>query len=186
VSKKSDSASPPSSGPSRRALLTGASAAASVGLCAGAGGASLLPPAPRSPRRPLQALDADAFAILAAVADRICPGGPGLPSAWDLQVPEDIDALLHRKHPGDTADLVQALWLLENPVAGLLLDGRPGRFTLATPEVQDRVLDRWRRSRIPQRRMAFRALCGLISAAYWANPRTYPHIGYPGPPRFPT
>ena len=172
-------------GLSRRGLLMGAAAASGLAV-GGMAALSWLPPRPRAARVPLRALTPESFSILAAVADRICPGGRGLPSAWGLQVPESMDALLDRKHPGDTDELVLALWLIENPVAGALLDQRAGRFSYVDAAEQDRVLARWRTSALPDRRKAFRALSGLISATYWAHPDTHAYLGYPGPPRFPT
>jgi len=146
----------------------------------------MVPPIGGDPRQPLKALSLGAFRILAAVADTVCPGNDELPSAWALQVPEAVDHQLDRMHPGNALELAQALWLVENPVAGTLLDQRPRRFTAATPAERARVLDRWRTSQLPPRRTAYRALSGLIAASYWAHPDTYAFVGYPGPPRFPT
>jgi hypothetical protein len=166
----------------RRRLLVGAAAGAmaAVGLV----GIGLLPPARRAPRRPLLAFSEGAFAILAAVSDRLCPGASGLPSAWELEVPESLDALMDRAHPGVVDELSMALWLVENPLAGTALDLRASRFTVASPDEQDRSLDAWRTSRITARRQAFHAINGLVQATYWAHPRTWPHVGYAGPPRF--
>lgn len=163
-------------GPSRRRLLwslaLGAAAvAAGVGL-------AVVPPAARAPREPLRALTERSFAVLAAVADRVCPGGPGLPDAWELEVPEKVDAVLARLHPANATDLHRALLLLDNPLAGLLLDGRPATFTRASDETRDRILASWRTSRLQVRRASYQAIVGLVSAAYWSDPRTFAHLGY--------
>jgi hypothetical protein len=34
------------------------------------------------------------------------------------------------------------------------------------------------------RRQVFKALRGLLAAAYWGDPRMYAHAGYPGPPDY--
>ncbi len=172
---------------SRRGLLRGAGAAvaAAAGLGGGLVAVSLLPPAHRDPRAPLRVLTPRAFSVLSAVADRICPGSDGLPSAWDLEVPEGLDLLLDRLHPGVGAEIIQALLFLENPVAGTFLDGRMARFTQSSPDVQDEALRAFGRSSLGVRRQAYQALSGLISATYWSNPATWAHVGYPGPPRFP-
>lgn len=172
---------------SRRRLLqgSGAAVAAAVGLGGGLVAVSLLPPNHRDPRAPLRVLTPRAFSILAAVADRICPGADGLPTAWDLEVPEGLDLLLDRLHPGVGAELVQALLFLENPVAGTVLDGRMARFTQSPPDVQDEALRAFGGSKLGVRRQAYQALSGLISATYWSHPATWAHVGYPGPPRFP-
>jgi hypothetical protein len=138
----------------------------------------------RTPRRALKVLDEGAFSVLAAVADQMGPAEDGWPSAWEIGVPEDIDELLSVMHPGDAADVVAALNLLENAAAGLLLDGRTQTFTASDSEAQAHILDTWRRSDITLRRTAFRALHKLCNAAYYANPSTYAMSGYPGPPNF--
>jgi hypothetical protein len=167
----------------RRLLLSGA---ATVGLMGTLGAAVALQlTLYREPRSPLRALDARQFSVLAALADRICPGGQGLPSAWDLQVPEKVDLLLDSLHPATIAELGFALGLVENGLVGLMLDGRFRAFTRCPPEVQDAALAAWRDSRLPDRRIAYRALVSLISAAYWGDPATFVHLGYAGPPKFP-
>lgn len=171
--------------PSRRSLVLGGGALVAA-TAAGVVGVAALPPQARAPRRPLQALSPRAFSVLAAVADGICPGGPDLPSAWELEVPEAIDELMSRKHPADVAELSQGLLLLDNAAVGLVLDGRMGRFTALSPEGRHLALEAWRSSQLPDRRKAFRALSGLVSSAYWGHPRTHAFVGYPGPPRFPT
>jgi hypothetical protein len=131
-----------------------------------------------APRAPLQVLSFRSFRVLAAVADRVCPGGLDLPTAWELEVPEKVDLVLARLHPGHGTDVHRALLLLDSAVAGLLLDGRPTWFTRAPPFVQDQILDAWRTSSLEVRRSAFRAITGLVSAAYWSHPRTFAHSGY--------
>jgi hypothetical protein len=141
-------------------------------------GLAVVPPAARAPRRPLRALTERSFAVLAAVADRICPGGATLPTAWELEVPEKVDAVLARLHPGNATDVHRALLLLDNPLAGLLLDARPASFSRASAATQDRILESWRTSGWEVRRAAYRAIVGLVNAAYWSDPRTYSHVGY--------
>jgi hypothetical protein len=48
--------------------------------------------------------------------------------------------------------------------------------------VVNAFLERLRRSRWPQKRAAYDALHQLAFAAWYANPRAWPAIGYPGPP----
>jgi hypothetical protein len=135
-------------------------------------------PAGPPPRAPLRALTPRSYRVLVAVAARVCPGGPGLPSAWELEVPEKVDAVLARLHPAHAIDVHRALLLLESALTGLMLDGRPVSFTRAGDLVQDHVLESWRTSRIGVRRRAFRAIVGLVAAAYWSDPRTFAHSGY--------
>lgn len=138
----------------------------------------------RAPRRPLKILDLTQYSVLAAAADRLAPTGPGWPTAGDLEVAEKIDDLLARGDPATAAELTQVLALLENALVGFVLGGRITTFTGSAPEVQDAVLDGWRRSRVSVLRTAFKALNGLVGASYFGDPRTYALVGYPGPPDF--
>jgi hypothetical protein len=122
-----------------------------------------------------------AFSVLAAVADRICPGTGILPSAWELEVPEAIDAFLASSHPGVGADIEQGLLLVENGLPGLLFDLRPRPFTTRSPEAQDATLAAMASSRIALRRTLYKALLGLVSATYWGHPDAYVHAGYRPP-----
>ena len=169
--------------PSRRAVL-GASLSLAILTTLGAGAIALQPGLLVSPRTPLRVLDARTFSVLAAVADTICPGDDTLPSAWALEVPEKVDALLDTLHPASATELGRVLMLLESGLAGLVLDGRSRPFTRCTPDVRARVLERWRTSGWMIRKSAYKALVSAISAAYWSDPRTWAHTGYPGPPRF--
>jgi len=167
----------------RRGLLKGAVTGVGLLTCGGAWLATRKTII-RRPARPLLALDLQAFSILAAVVDRMTPSGDDWPAARDIHVAEDIDALLSRLHPGDAADLVDALNLLESAVAGFALDGRATTFTASAPDVQDRALQDWLHSSITLRRTAFKGLHKLCQSAYFSNPATYERAGYPGPPNF--
>ncbi|AKU93258.1 gluconate 2-dehydrogenase subunit 3 family protein [Vulgatibacter incomptus] len=155
-----------------------------LALSAGGVGLSFQRTASRTPSRPLRALDPRSFAILAAVAERISPAGDGFPAASELEVAEAIDGLLATSHPAVLDEVKQLLALVENGLAGMLLDGRPQPFTSLSPDDQDRALLAWRRSSLGLRRTAYKALHGLCAAAYYASPRIYPQVGYPGPPSF--
>jgi hypothetical protein len=158
-------------------------------LAVGGVGLGLRPGAQRQPARPLRALDAVAFSTLAAIADRVCPGGTGAngaraPSARELQIAEKIDDLLATCEPGLVAELNQALHLFENAVTGLLFNLRPSPFTLADGATQDRILEDWRTSRLHVRRQVYKALRTLCASTYFAMPEAWPSVGYPGPPDF--
>ncbi|MEQ1502887.1 MAG: gluconate 2-dehydrogenase subunit 3 family protein [Myxococcota bacterium] len=174
--------------PTRRAVVVGGAGLVAVGL--GLGALAVRPGVRRAPRRPLVFLDPAGFSVLAAIADRVCPGGQGagggphLPSAWELEVPEALDLALDAMNPATAAELASVLGAIESAVVGLA-DGRIRPFTAADGPAQDRALLAWRDSRITLRRSAFKGVVALVSAAYWANPATWAHVGYPGPPRFP-
>lgn len=132
----------------------------------------------REPRSPLQVLDPTSFSILAAAADRICLGGDGLATPWELQVPEAIDSYLATVHPGVVAEVTQALAFLENPLPALFLEGRVSTFTGASPAEQDAVLRAFATSRISLRRTVYKALLGLVNTTYWGDPRVFGATGY--------
>lgn len=169
--------------PTRRTLLAVGAAGAAV-LVLGGLGLALQGTVLRAPARPLRALHPREFSILAAIADRICPGGDTLPTAVEAEVAEKVDDLLARLDPAVTVELSQLLRLIENALVGLAFDGRVRTFTALPPDGQDRVLAAWRTSRFPLRRQGFKALAGLCNASYWATPATWPHTGYPGPPDY--
>ena len=138
----------------------------------------------RVPARPLQVFGPRAFSVLAAIADRIAPGGRGLPSASELQVAETIDSLFVSLHPADAADLEKVLLVIENGLVGAILDGQPRPFTARSPEDQDATLEGLRSSALPLRRTMWKAVSGLITGTYWATDRTWAHAHYGGPPDF--
>lgn len=152
-----------------------------VALAIGGVGVALQGTDIRQPARPLLALSPRSFSILAAVADRlvVVPGGP---SARQAQVAEGVDALLATLHPDTTVEFEQALTLLENAAAGLLIDQRWTTFTGSPPDVQDRVLKGWSESRFSLLRKVFRAVHGLCMGVYWTQDELHGLIGYPGPP----
>ena len=132
----------------------------------------------------LQRLDRRSYAILFAVAERMCRAGDGAPSASDLKVVEKIDALLASLPVAVTTELKQALLLFESPIFGAIMDGRFRPFTQCDARTQDKVLAAWRDSRLPLRRTVYDALHSLCMAPYWSDSALWGQIGYPGPPDF--
>lgn len=139
---------------------------------------------PRAPARPLRALDPVAFSVLAAVADRLIDAPPGAPTPASLELAETIDEALAKMGPLAAAEVSRVLMLLESPIAGLLMDGRPRPFTALDAAGQDAVLEAWRTSRWTLRRQAYKALDLLVAAAYFGHPASYASTGYPGPPDY--
>lgn len=165
---------------SRRTLLLSGSAL----LVVGAGGLALWPGQTLTPRGQLRALDARTWSVLATVAQAMCPGGDGLPSADELDIATALDLTISTLHDADQAELKQGLLLLDNALPGLLLDGRPTPFSRADVKARAATLLAWRTSRIGLRRQVYKALRGLVMAAYWGHPRVFAGSGYPGPPDF--
>ena len=132
------------------------------------------------PRGPLLCLSPRQFSTLVALAETLCPGGDGLPTAASLGVADELDLLWSRMHPGVGSDLGSALDLLENALAGAVLDQRFQTFTACSAEVRRAVLLDWANSSIKVRRAVYKALRGFVMAAYWGNPQTWQRIGYDG------
>jgi hypothetical protein len=169
--------------PTRRQILTGGllgAAALAVGGIGGAAALGLRPGILRAPPRPPQVLDPAEYSVMAAVADRMVRG-EGL-DAEALEVALRVDDILATLHPAAVAEIRQVLVLLENALAGFLLEGRTVPFTAAPPAVQDRVLAGWAEARIPVFRTAYRGLHGLCMAAAWSRQDLYALVDYPGPP----
>jgi len=169
--------------PSRRSLLRLGLAGSAV-LAVGGIGLSLRPPVAVPSPGPLRVFSAREHSICAAIADTMCPGGVGLPTATELGVAAKLDALLSTVHPGVGKEIRQVLHLMENPLAALAFDGRLTPFSHLSAADRATALELWRTSSLGVRRQAYKGLHGLINAAYWGDPRTYGHGGYPGPPDY--
>ena len=150
-------------------------------LAAGGLGLGLRSSLLRTPQSPLQALTERQYSVLAAIADRIHPGGDGWPNATDLQVAEKLDKLLASANPGIAKEFGMALLLVENALAGFLFGQGVTPFTRCPPEVQDEILASWQTSAISLRRTVFKGINGLCTATYWAAPELRERMGYPGP-----
>ena len=153
----------------------------SLVLAAGGFGLGLRSSLLRSPQVPLQALSQRQYSVLAAIADRIHPGGDGWPTASEIQVAEKLDKLLASANPGLAKEFGMALMLVENALAGFVLGQGVTPFTRCSPEVQDKILENWQTSGIDLRRTVFKGINGLCTATYWAAPELREGMGYPGP-----
>lgn len=168
--------------PSRRRLLQ-VGLGGSALLVLGGLGLGLSPSRLRTPSGPLRVLDVKAWSVLAAVADRLCAGANGAPTATEIGVADMVDDYLSGLHPDNGKDIGRLLGLLESGLSGFLLEGRTKAFTACSPEEQDRVLERWRTGRSFQR-MAYKILLGLCLMHYWTDPRVFSQMGYPGPANY--
>lgn len=134
------------------------------------------------PNKALQTFNQRQYSVLVALADALCPGGETLPTAAEVGVAEQLDALYTRMHPGVGKDLAAALDLLENALASALLDQRFQTFTACSVDARADVLEQWKTSGLEVRRAIYKALRGFVMAAYWGDPRTWGYLGYPGMP----
>jgi hypothetical protein len=130
----------------------------------------------------LKALSQREYTVVDAIARRMIPDAPGLPSVADVGVAERVDGIAARMDPSALTELKQLLGLFENGLVGLLFTGQAGSFTTLSAPAQDEVLADWEQSRLTLRRTGFSALRGLVMAAFYSSPKTWSAVGYPGPP----
>ncbi len=129
------------------------------------------------PTRPIVALSPRAFQVLVAVARRVVTTEGADPVA----IAHGVDDSLVHLAPEAQTDFNRLLLLFENALGGLLLDGRGAPFTRLSPEEQDRVLLRWRDSRLALRRTGYQALRKLCVSSHYAMPSSWEKVGYPPP-----
>lgn len=168
---------------SRRALLRGGLGGAVLLLLSGGALAlqrSKLRPLPKAG---LKVLSATEYAVLAAIADRMLPAtAPGVPGTSEIDVALVADRMLELAERDVVEGLKLGLSLVESGLVGALFGERTRPFTQLSPQEQDRVLIAFRESELPVRRTIFRSFAGLTGLVYYGDPRTWPSVGYPGPP----
>jgi hypothetical protein len=168
---------------SRRAMLRGGIISIAVVGVAGAG-IALQKTKPRAlPKEGLKTLTPDQYAVLYAIAARICPAqSAGVPGIEEIDVALIVDRMLELADPDMKAGLATALGIVESGLAGALFFERVSPFTALSPEDQDRVLIAYRDSSVAVRRTVFRSFSTLLGSVYYGDPRSWPSVGYPGPP----
>jgi hypothetical protein len=174
---------PESRGLSRRALLRGGIAGAAL-VALGGLGVALQPSRLRDlPKSGLKVLSPEEYATMAAIAERTCPrNDPRFPSASEMGVAEIADAMFENAEHDVREGLKTGLRIVESGLAGAVFLERVRPFTQLSGEDQDRTLLAMRESRVGIRRTLYAALTSLTSSIYYGDPRSWPIIGYPGPP----
>jgi hypothetical protein len=136
---------------------------------------------------PRRALDADGEALFAAVApvllDGALPAEAAARRAAVAQTLDGIDLAVAGLAPQAQAELRQLIALLALPPVRLGIAQVRASWNEADPAQVRRFLDRCRESSITLMRAAYGALHQLTFAAWYGNPRSWPAIGYPGPPQ---
>ncbi len=114
--------------------------------------------------------------IVAALADTLFPEEADAPSGAKI-VPDALDDLLAGMDADDVKQLNLALRLFE--LGAIPRYGR--RFSKLAAPKRERYARSWMRSKLAVQRTIFRALRGLCSNLYYADPRTWELLDYPGP-----
>lgn len=147
----------------------GAGIAAAL-VAAGAGGAYEFQP------------DSDR-ALLSAIAPVMLAGAlPQTSEAMDALL-AGFDTAVRGLTPSVQHDVAQLLTLLRMPPTRIVLAGMLRPWHRATHGEIEHFLNRWRYSRFATLRAAYDALHQLCCAAWYGNARSWPAIGYPGPPK---
>ena len=133
-----------------------------------------------------RALSADAEALFAAVAPVLLEGAlPIEPQARKSALAETltgIDTAVASLTPDAQAELRQLVSLLALPPVRFGVARVRSSWNDANLEEVRVFLDRCRNSSIKLMRAAYDALHDLTFAAWYGNAKSWPAIGYPGPP----
>jgi hypothetical protein len=131
----------------------------------------------------LSVLSRDEYAVLVAIADTLCPRrSKNIPSASELGIPEQIDAMFATADADQREGFKLALGLIESPLAGALFGERVQPFTQLDEKARARSLRSFRDSRLGARRTVYAGISALVMGLYWGNPRSWTRTGYGGPP----
>jgi len=137
---------------------------------------------------PLTVLDVDAPAIIAAIVpamlDGVLPATP--PSARAAAVDEtvvNVARAIGGLPPASQKELGELFSLLAFSPSRIVVAGVHSPWSEASAAEVAAFLDRWRTSRWSLLHSAYGALHQLIYAAWYANPKSWPAIGYAGPPQ---
>jgi hypothetical protein len=140
----------------------------------------------RAPGAPLASLDPDTHAVMAAIVPALLDGAlPSAPSARAAAVEETLGAValaISDLPPAGQHELSQLFALLAFAPARIALARVNSPWAEAPPAEIAGFLDRWRDSGWQLQRSAYDALHQLVFAAWYGNPRSWPAIGYGGPP----
>jgi hypothetical protein len=126
-------------------------------------------------------LDRSRFALVRAVAARVCaPDAAGAPSADEVGVASFVDAYASKMAGGQRADLLKFLDFIEQLAPAMTIRSST-RFTRLTQVDQDRVLAGLEASEVDLLRGGFAGLKALVFMGYYRDPRTWSVLGYEGP-----
>lgn len=100
------------------------------------------------------------------------------------QVVFAVDQTIAKFQPSIQAELRQLFTLMTLTPGRVIVCGLWRNWSAADAADADAVLRRWRASRTALLRSAYDGLQQLITAAWYGNPRSWPALGYQGPPAF--
>lgn len=143
--------------------------------------------APDRSKAGLARLSAEEASVLRSIVPVMLAGALPQESAAREQaigdVLEGIDRTLEFEPPTVREEIHELLGLLTLGATRALLAGIWGPWESASEAQIYGFLARWRDSRFALLRSAYVGLSNLVTAAWYANPASWPRIGYPGPPQ---
>ena len=135
----------------------------------------------------LAGLDPEAPTIVAAVVPAMLAGAlPSEAGARQAAVRDTVagvERAIAGLNPNAQQELAQLFSLLAFAPARIALTGVSTAWAEASEGAVNAFLERWRTSSFALLRSAYDALHQLICAAWYGNPKIWPGIGYPGPPK---
>lgn len=136
---------------------------------------------------PWSGLDPEARTIVAAIVpvmlDAALPADPTARKSAIVETVDGVGIAITGLAPASQDELAQLFALLAFAPARIALAQVSAPWGEATPEAIDAFLNRWQSSRFQLQRSAYDAFQDLVYAAWYGNERSWPAIGYPGPPR---
>lgn len=121
--------------------------------------------------------------LVPVVLDGALPGDSGQRASAVTEVLAGIDLAIHYQSPAARRQIADLFGLLTSGVTRALVAGVWSAWDEASTEDVRAFLSRWRDSRFALLRSAYLGLTQLIVGSWYGNPRAWPRIGYPGPPR---
>ncbi|CAG1009369.1 hypothetical protein BURK1_03651 [Burkholderiales bacterium] len=168
--------------PRRRLLKAGIAGGAALAIAGGVAWFKVRPGVGDSAR----ALDRDAGGIVRAIVPAMLAGAlPAAPAERASAIDEavaGVDRAIAGLPPASRGELAQLFSLLALGVGRRVFAGVPSPWPEATVAEVEGFLRAWQSSGWALKRSAYDALHQLVIAAWYANPRSWPAIGYPGPP----
>lgn len=131
-------------------------------------------------------LDARSAGVVRALVPAVLDGTLPEPGAERdeavREVVEAFDRAISGLSPAVQKEMDDLFSLLRYAPTRIVFTGVNASWEDASLESVSRFLARWRESRFDLLRAGYQALTQLLQAAWYGNPRSWPAIGYPGPP----
>lgn len=166
---------------SRRSVLRLSVGGMALALLLGVAGLLLSPTGRRGPQRALHFFSRREFSVYVSAAEAILPADARAEGAA-LRVAHGVDEFLASCEPVGVRDLKKLVLVLESALTGLLVSGRPTPFSRLNLQERSVTLEAWRGHRVVLLRTGYFALKRLTLTVYYADERTWPELGYHGPP----